>query len=147
MESRTRVPDWSAALVRWARSCVGRPYVWGETDCGTLGREALRVLFGSDVLPGVSGWSTTRDAVHTAANLGTPSAVLTALGAEVQSAMFARAGDLVIVPEPAVPGGEAVCVVIDGKLALHSTHDCGVVLDPIPTDGMAYSLWTVRADG
>lgn len=57
-----RVRDWRVHLFAWARDIRGQPFVWGETDCMSLAREALRLQFGRDVLPDIKPWDTVRKA-------------------------------------------------------------------------------------
>ena len=46
-----RVRNWSRELETWAeRHRRKSKWAWGETDCGTLTREALRVMFGRSII-------------------------------------------------------------------------------------------------
>lgn len=137
-----RTANWQAALRTWARGAVGQPYVWGKTDCGSIGRDALVVMFGDRILKGIV-WPTARAATRVLARHGTMSEILIRLGATKKPASFAQSGDIVIEHSPEAPGGESACVVVDGVMAVYSTHDGGVVWGPVPTTGDAYSLWQV----
>lgn len=55
---------WRSALLAWAKEVRGRPYVWGQTDCGALVRTALHLQFGVDVFAGLAQWATARQAAH-----------------------------------------------------------------------------------
>jgi hypothetical protein len=44
-----RKPNWDNELSRFARRVVGEPYVWGRTDCATIVRYALRVIYGDQL--------------------------------------------------------------------------------------------------
>ena len=59
-----RQRDWCSALLGWAKEIRGRPYVWGDTDCGALVRTALHLQCGVDVFAGLPGWVTARQAAH-----------------------------------------------------------------------------------
>lgn len=65
---RTRV--WRSELVAWADKVRGAPYLWGETDCSTLARQALRIQFGQDVFPRMLRWTSLREALRVLKTIG-----------------------------------------------------------------------------
>jgi hypothetical protein len=134
-----RVRYWETALVRWAREQAGRPYVWGVTDCATLARAALAVVFGRDVAPGLPVWKSQASASRIAKRTRVSDALRT-LGAIESQAAFAGAGAVVTVPDDRVPGGESVCVVVSAGIALYAQHDTGVTLHRAPEVGTAWTL-------
>src|SRR3970040_964587 len=92
--------DWRSRLHAWGTAQVGKPFVWGETDCGSLSRKALEMMFGVDimpVLPVYNSWSEAVVAKHQVARFGS---FLTKLGALEGEPAFMRAGDIVVAPEP-----------------------------------------------
>ena len=47
---RTRVPNWSVKLAGFADSVLGKPFVWGETDCVSICRGALETMYDEDII-------------------------------------------------------------------------------------------------
>ena len=45
-----RVPDWQRELLLWGERQRRRRWAWGETDCGTLLREGLEIVFGHPLM-------------------------------------------------------------------------------------------------
>jgi len=45
-----RVPDWQRELLLWGERQRRMKWAWGETDCGTLLREGLEVVFGHPLM-------------------------------------------------------------------------------------------------
>lgn len=41
----TRRPDWPNALRAFADRVVGRPFAWGDTDCGSIVRRAVESMY------------------------------------------------------------------------------------------------------
>ncbi len=140
---RRRV-DWRSRLLCWSALQVGRPFVWGQTDCATLGRSALTEIFGVDVMPWLPTWHSAREAVQVVQTYGPVESILEKLGACGVSSAFMRAGDLVVMREPEEEIGRvAIMVCIDGRECIVSRHT-GVVLERLPLlveGAQAYSLW------
>ena len=55
--------DPKEALTAWAKSELGRPFRWGETDCGSLLRRGLAIYWGEDRLGWLPLWSSAREAL------------------------------------------------------------------------------------
>jgi len=139
-----RVRDWRTRLIAWSAEQVGKPFVWGETDCASLVRAALMECFGKDVT-GVPTWRSKRGAANVLKKYP-PLEVLGWLGAEKRTVAFARAGDVVSLPDTDTLGDVALGVWIDGA-CLVSTQKGGVQLVPaaqIPRDCATYSLWEIH---
>lgn len=142
MLSRQR--DWRAQLHRWARQQLGAPFVWGETDCASLARQALTVMFGEDLLPELPRWSTAREAVAVLAQHGAGVGLLVALGAQEVSLSFIRAGDIVVTEEVEETVGHAAYMVcLDRLQCITSTTDGVGVLNAEPPCRV-FSLWEVQ---
>ena len=45
-----RVPDWQRELLLWGERQRRLKWAWGETDCGTLLREGLEIVFGHPLM-------------------------------------------------------------------------------------------------
>ena len=41
-----RTRNWDTRLVTWAERVRGQPFVWGETDCGSLVKQAYKIITG-----------------------------------------------------------------------------------------------------
>ena len=118
-----RPRNWDVALAQWARSVVGQPFVWGETDCVWLVRAALRTIYGRDVLPATPSWSTLRGAKRAAA-VTTIGAALEGVGAVVVPFVSAQAGDVLMLGRE-TSGFDGVGVVLDEQVLL-ANPDRGV---------------------
>lgn len=92
-----RVPNWDVALHFWAAEVVGKPYVWGSTDCGSLVRSALVAMYGQDVT-GIE-YATKAEALRVHAETGGVEAVLRGIGATDVDIRFAQQGDILIEPD------------------------------------------------
>ena len=148
---RTRLLDWRSRLVAWGLALQGQTFVWGKTDCATLGREALQVCFGEDVVPHIGKpWTTMRQAAKRLQKFPYREQ-LEALGAEQNPLAFMRAGDIVIGVEPTERLDQlSVMVCLDASQLLASSTVDGVrILDrrAIPDGAVAYSLWEVPDRG
>lgn len=134
--------DWRTRLVRWALAQPGRPFVWGETDCATLARQAVVLCYGEDPWPDTPQWHTAREAKRAHAASGGMVAALECLGARHVPLNFARTGDIVAFPEPKEKiGGMALGVWVDDRCLLSS--DEGVFMarrTDLPADAMVLTL-------
>lgn len=144
-----RVRDWRTKLLAWALTCSRLPFAWGETDCGTLARTALGILFGRDVVPDIRPWRSARGAAL-AWRRHPPDRVFQELGAEVMPLAFARSGDVIVCAELGeAAGGHVLVVCVDGTIGLTS-GDTGVMLiavGDLPAEARAYSLWEIADRG
>lgn len=102
---RRRVHNWDVLAVIWATEQIGKPFVWGETDCGSLTQAMLEVMYGEDLAPGYR-YADLRGALMAVTVSGGVLAVLELLGAvPLQSILYAGTGDVLIAP-PADTGNE-----------------------------------------
>lgn len=44
------LPDWELRLIAFARTALGKPFAWGETNCVALALRALDAQCGSDLI-------------------------------------------------------------------------------------------------
>lgn len=145
----TRRLDWRSALQAWAREQVGKPFVWGQTDCGSLARDALQIMFGRDVVPGLPRYQSWGEAVAAKDQIVLFSLLFEGLGAQASAPAFMRAGDVVVAIEPGEDvGRESLMICLDGRKCLASTR-LGVVILEVPPDAqdVVYTLWEVDVDG
>lgn len=127
-----RVLAWDAALIDWARSVLGRDFVWGKTDCATLARGAIMAMYEgaeSKVSMGpLPGWTTERGAVRAHVRTGGPVAVLRRMGAERVCPAYAQRGDITVDDSRALPN---IGIVVSGGVVM-AHPDRGVFLVPLP---------------
>lgn len=97
---KKRVANWDVKLREFARANIGRTFVWGDTDCVSLVRRALIVIYDEDILgPAVPGdWSTKTGALRAYTKIDSFHASITAIGfAEIPKSVF-RDGDILVSP-------------------------------------------------
>lgn len=119
-----RVVNWDVNLLLWATAQSGQPFLWGITDCGSLARGALDVMYGGSV---IDAWPyhTKREALRVHAETGGVEAVLRAHGAYDIGIMFAQQGDFVIEREPDANGLPS-CGIVVARMLLCSSPEVGV---------------------
>ncbi len=137
MSRPSRLRNWDVDLVLWARGVIGRSYVWGETDCGSLARAAVALLYGSDPIEG-SSWTDEASAAAALRALGGVSKTMRLLGAVKTDVLHAQSGDLLTTRGSGSHAGR-FCIVVAGRL-LTSVPDSGVVLAPLAVPPGA-TLW------
>lgn len=121
VERLVRRPNWGVHLFRWSKSVVGEPFVWGETDCGSLVRGAVRAMYGETP----DAWSkrpytSERQALRVQVQMKGVSGALRALGATDETVAYAQSGDIVV--RPPRQGRETLRagVVVNGSLVVTS---------------------------
>lgn len=92
-----RVQHWDRLLVEWADRLIGKPFRWGVTDCGSLVREAVRVMTGQPFAADVF-YENGIQAARVWRRTGGTLAYLLDAGARIVAAEDLRHGDLVILP-------------------------------------------------
>ena len=126
-----RTPNWDVALVEYASVMQGRPFKYGSTDCGTLVRDALRVMYGKDMLRGMGSYRTLKAARKVSRSVGSvPDYLKDRLGCERIRRNFVQAGDIVVLPGEDMRMPQ-LAVVVGGKLMV-SVVDTGVQIVPMP---------------
>ena len=137
----TRVPDWEAALVRYANEQTGRPFAYGETDCGSLVVGALAVMYTEPPLPSPR-YGDLRQALHIVAGLEDGVVgVMAHAGARTLTARYAQAGDVVVWPDKRarVP---CLGVVVSADQVLASDEKAGPHIMDASDEGLADAiLW------
>lgn len=136
--------DWRSRILAWSQAQVGKPLVWGQTDCAALARTAIVQMFGEAAEEILPRWKTAREALTILQERGSIGTILEELGADKLSVPFLRAGDLVVSSEPEeAVGGQSVMVCIDRTQCLAGTSH-GVVMTAPGTNAVVYSLWELR---
>lgn len=116
------------------------PFEWGRTDCGSLVRAALVLMFGAALDERLPRWDSRSSALRALASVGSVADLLCRLGAEPRTLPFLRAGDVLVREEDSEVGRVALMVCVDGRRCLASTPN-GVVWADAPDDARVLSLW------
>lgn len=132
--------NWSDDLVRWARDEIGKPYVWGETDCGSLLRRGLAIVYGQEIGE-VPAYDSLSSAYRVSEAIGGLRAVLHRLGAEPIGLKFATTGDVILSDDwPAEDHPlDSGCLCL-GPTILTGDPVVGVVVVDRPREG-AFEAW------
>ncbi|MGH7471826.1 MAG: DUF6950 family protein [Longimicrobiales bacterium] len=129
----TLVPNWDTLLFGWATDLVGSPFEWGRTDCGSLVREACRIMSGSDSFESIR-YDSMESALHAYAHHGGVGGLLLRAGwAEIPLA-FVQQGD-VLIQDRADEHGLPSAGVVVARLLLVADPVTGVHFMPVPGEG------------
>ena len=135
--------DVSQKLVLFAGSQVGKPFVWGETDCVMLGLKCVDIMTGSsDWLAYAGRWSNEAEARAYFAT-ETPFDYLAWRKAEEVTPGFEQIGDVMLAQTPEWP----FCVhIVVGAKALSSSPSSGVNLIPVALirETAGVTIWRVH---
>lgn len=117
-------------LTRWADKEVGKPFIWGETDCGSLTRRAHVAMFGRDVFP-IPHWSSKREASSVLRKYGGVEDILKKQAVEdPQGLGFVQAGDVVVTSaSKEVIGRRSLYVCLDGRRCLAANREKVTIID------------------
>lgn len=146
-----RLSDWRTRLHWWAEGIEGAPFAWGKTDCATLAREALHIMFGVDVARDrfdqpLPRWEDERAAAAVRKRHGDVRAVLLRLGALEGQLGFVRAGDIGWLPNGLEAEGLGAALVYVDPFFLGSHGEAGVYrvrIEDVPRETTVLSLWSV----
>lgn len=97
MSKIERVPEWQRDLLLWGDRQRRRKWHWGETDCGTLLRQGLEVVFGHPLMD--IAYASREEARAWMEEMGTSaSKYFEGCGASLQPIGELRGGDVVVRP-------------------------------------------------
>lgn len=127
-----RVTNAEVTLAEWVNGILGMPYQWGETDCGTLVRQAWIILYDDDPFLGiVPRWTTKIGALRAYAVCGGMQQALELAGAQPVGRNFAQTSDVIVGRgESGGIRGYWAGVVLAGRVVT-SVEDRGVVISPM----------------
>lgn len=112
-----RVINWDVELVKWAEQEVGQQFEWGYSDCCSLVRRALSVMYGRDLCAGTPPYRSLLGARRALQQTGGAVTVLKNLGAlEVSGPGFLQTGDIAVGPPVEDDFAPNVFVVVSGQL-------------------------------
>lgn len=96
MTAHPRELNWDTRLHAWGLRELGRPFQLGETDCASLVRRAMLLIYGVDQFANVPLYETAPEALQVLHATGGVKAALLAVGAIECPITMARAGDVII---------------------------------------------------
>jgi hypothetical protein len=138
-----RVRNWDVLLTEWAIEQIGRPFLWGQTDCMSLVRRAAAVLYGGvdPFTERVPRWSDAATAAAVGQICGGPERALEYVGAVAVGWRYAQTGDVWVRPPEDGGWGYAAGVVVSGHL-LRAIEDGEVAWSPLedPGTGVVWRL-------
>lgn len=141
-----RVLNWDCKLVSWARAQTGKPFEWGKTDCVSLARGAIVVMYDEDLFPDLD-YTTMGGAARMLERYGTLMIALSEKGAATIAPEHGRTGDILISPA----NGKLPGAMVQLPNSLMSCEVGGVVtlyrVRELPDDMIPMRLPTEGADG
>ena len=118
-----KVYNYDYKLIEWVNTQLRKPYIWGETDCGSLVRKGLNIIYGKDKFNDMQSWDTEEICRKIWNDLGGVDKAFLDFGAKKIKGTFAQTGDVAVLEV-----GKLLTVSIaigTGKLLFSST-DKGV---------------------
>jgi hypothetical protein len=124
-----RVPNWNVRLVELANEVLGKPFVWGETDCASVARRAVAVMYEDDpVAQHIKVTYTTKvGAARAFKKIGSMIDILLAAGAKEVRPDLTQDGDIMVFPKNENAGYENLATRI-GSMWIVSSPEEGRVL-------------------
>jgi hypothetical protein len=89
-----RRQNWDIALLDWALGWPGQRPRWGVSDCTSLIRDGLAVIYGRELWPSIPRPTSARDARNILSEHGPVEAAFVARGAQPVPADYAQTGDV-----------------------------------------------------
>lgn len=121
-----RRENWHVWLVRFANAANGMEYKIGKTDCVSITRRALQVIYATDPWEDqLPPWKTNAQAIRRARSVD-PEKLLESTGAIEIPRNFATAGDIAWRPRDDHDGLPMAAVVLPARKALLSNPENGV---------------------
>ena len=82
-------------LIIWASSKIGKPFIWGESDCSTLTLEGISIYYGN-VFNFKNIWNSLKEALRAHKIYGTPINILTQAGFTLVNKKYEQTGDIFV---------------------------------------------------
>ncbi len=118
-----KVDNYDYKLIEWVNTQLGKPYIWGETDCGTLVRKGLNIVYKKDCFHDTASWSSETECRKIWDDLGGVDKAFLDFGAKKIKGTYAQTGDVAVLEIGKLL--TASMVIGSGKL-LFSSIDKGV---------------------
>ncbi len=123
-----RVENWDRRLVEFTNEVNGQAFEWGTTDCASLVRRGLSLMFGRDVWKKhVGEWKTKRGALGVSGRTDYEDA-LRASGAVEMGIHYAWSGDVALGPSEDDHGMLQIGLLVPTRKILTSTPEVGVAI-------------------
>lgn len=120
-----RIQNVQQHVINYAESIVGKPFVWGETDCANIIRNVLKIMYAYDVCKGIKKYKTEYAAKRRVVETGGTVSVLKRLGAYEIQRNFCQTGDFIVSPNS--DGFDSSFAVINDHV-LSANPEKGVIL-------------------
>lgn len=121
-----RLPNFDYHLTLFAREMVGKEFVWGETDCGSLVRGAMKAMYGQDMFPHAPNWKSAAEAKKYCKNPDAGMDILVGVLARPVARNYEQPGDILLSPGADAAGLPRFAVILTAGQALVSTPEFGV---------------------
>jgi hypothetical protein len=122
------VENWDRRIVEFAIGVQGQPFEWGQTDCVSLVRRGLQVMFGEDVWKGhVGTWKTRRGALTVSGKTDYEGALL-ASGAVEVGHHYGTSGDVALGPKEDEHGMIQMGLLVPTRKVVTATPHVGVAI-------------------
>jgi hypothetical protein len=82
-------------LITWASSKIGKPFIWGESDCTTLSLEGINIYYGN-IFNIENTWNSFKEALRAFKKYGTPMDILTKEGFTIVTKKYEQTGDIFV---------------------------------------------------
>lgn len=82
-------------LILWASSQIGKPFIWGISDCSTLTLEGINLYYGN-IFKFENTWKSLKDAIRAYKKYGTPLKILTEAGFNFVNKKYEQTGDIFV---------------------------------------------------
>ena len=115
-------------LIIWASSKIGKPFIWGESDCSTLTLEGISLYYGN-IFNLKNIWGSLKKALRAYEIYGTPINILKQAGFISVNKKYEQTGDIFVL---SVKNYYLVGVIINQSV-LTSDEGKKIVLRPINT--------------
>mgnify|MGYP001566444653 FL=1 len=120
-----KVDNYDYKLIEWVNTQLGKPYVWGVTDCGSLVRQGLNIVYGKDKFNDIPTWNTEEMCRKIWDDLGGVDKAFLDFGAKKIKGTFAQTGDIIVITANSAAG-----LIINSKI-LFSSIEKGIIFRDI----------------
>ncbi len=121
-----KVDNYDYKLVEWVNTQLRKPYIWGETDCGSLVRKGLNIIYDKDKFNDIPSWDTEEICRKIWDDLGGVDKAFLDFGAKKIKGTFAQTGDVVVLTANSAAG-----LIIDNGKILFSSIEKGIIFRDI----------------
>lgn len=117
-----RLNNWDLLAVEWAMSQIGRPFLWGETDCASLVRGMLLAMYGEEPFGDTPPYRDHLEALEIIRSRGSVLEHLVRIGATPHALPFAQTGDVCVAPGDG--DFDSVSPIVAGRLLVTMPGEC-----------------------